>query len=122
MNFNDTLRFAMFEVQGSSGYSLKRDRPYDGQVHTDNGIRGKTLIEGLTMRDIVDCIVLGLLDVGGIEKEHPVHDDIYSIDLQEIDPGAMIQNTMCHVEKMMGIFPNVPKLHYKSNKAEEEGE
>lgn len=108
--FNQALKWAFSEIQGSSALSLDRNRPYDGQPHTDIGERGKTLVEGLTMRDVADCVVLGFLACGGIDREVPVHDDIYSIDLEKIDPGAVIQNAVCNIEKMMGIFPNVPKL------------
>lgn len=105
------IRHAMAEVQGSSALRMDRDRPYDGQPHTDNGIRGKTLVHGLTMRDISDCFVKGLLDAGGIEvNEHTIHDDIYRLDLDDIDPGAAIQNAMCWIERYMGIYPNIPKL------------
>ena len=108
--FNKTLEWAFYEIQGSSGLSLDRSRPYDGQAHTDNGERGKQLVEGLTMRDVADCIVRGFLDCGGIDRECPIHDDIYSLDLDNIDPGAVIQNACCHIERYMGIFPNVPEL------------
>lgn len=110
--FMKTLKWVMLEMQGSSAYSLDRNRPYDGQSHTDSGKRGETLVSGLTMRDVSDCIVLGFLSCAGMdERECPLHDDIYSIpDLNELDPGAIIQNAMCNVEKMMGIYPNVPGL------------
>jgi hypothetical protein len=112
------LRFAFKEIQGSSAFSLDRDRPYDGRPHTGCGTRGKTLVSGLTMRDVSDCIVRGFLaasaldrrEAGIPEHENPCLDDIYQIDLAKIDPGAVIQCAMCEVEKMMGIFPNVPKL------------
>jgi hypothetical protein len=108
--FNKMMKWAMAEIQGSSAYSLERDRPYDGQPHTDQGERGKQLVAGLTMRDVADCMVLGFLDAAGIERERPIRDDIYTIDLPDIDPGAVIQNALCHIEKMMGIYPNVPGL------------
>jgi hypothetical protein len=104
------IRHGMAEVQGASALSLDRNRPYDGQPHTDQGERGKTLVAGLSMRDVSDCIVRGFLDAAGIEREVPIHDDIYNVELGEIDPGAVIQSAMCHVERMMGIFPNVPQL------------
>ncbi len=98
----------MNECQGSTAYSLEKDRAYDGQSHTHNGIRGKEMVKGLTVRDITDCIVKGFLDASGGIPLNPVHDDIYNIDLSKRDPGAIIQNTVCHIEKMMGIFPNLP--------------
>ena len=110
MDLNKEMEFAFKEIQGASAFSLDRDRAYDGQSHTDNGTRGKEFIKGITMRDMSDCIVLAMIGIGGVETENPIHDDIYKADLNDIDPGALIQNVMINVEKMMGIYPNVPKL------------
>jgi hypothetical protein len=113
--FHRELCFAFKEIQGASAFSLDRNRPYDGQPHTDCGIRGKTIVSGLTMRDVADCIVRGFLaasicEAGIPERENPCRDDIYQIDLAKISPGAVIQCSICEVEKMMGIYPNVPKV------------
>ena len=109
--FNSVLKWAFADIQGSGAYSLERARPYDGQPHTDGGTRGKTLVEGLTMRDVADCVVHAFLSCAGMERECPIRDDLYSIpDLNELDPGAVVQNVTCQIEKMMGIFPNVPDL------------
>jgi len=109
-DLNKALRWAFAEAQGSSAYSLDRNRPYDGQSHTDCGERGKALVEGLTMRDVADCIVQAFLTCADMEREYPIRDDLYSIpDLNEIDPGAIIKNTICNIEKMMNIYPNIPK-------------
>ncbi len=93
----------------------RRDRPYDGQAHTDDGIRGKTLVEGLTMRDVCDCMAMGLLDASGIEPLQEAVDegvwtynDLYQ--LEDFDPVAAIQCMACRIEMMMGIYPNVPKI------------
>lgn len=115
--FNQMLSWAFSDLQGSSAISLERDRLYDGQPHTGQGERGKTLVVGLAMRDISDCIVRGFLDAAGIERGLPIHDDIYTIDLPDLDPGAVIQNALCHVEKMMGIYPNVPELKGETHDA-----
>lgn len=110
-NIISKIEFAMFDIQCSSGYSLDRARPYDGQPHTDQGERGKAIVVGLTMRDVSDCMVRGFLDAAGKgDTKNPVHDDIYNIDNDKIDFGAVIQNSMCWIEKYMEIFPNVPKL------------
>lgn len=101
------IAWAMVDAQGSSALSLERDRPYDGQPHTDQGKRGQQIVVGLTMRDVADCMVRGFLDAAGVEREVPIHDDLYNIDLNEIDPGAVIQNAVCWVERYMGIFPNL---------------
>jgi hypothetical protein len=129
-----------------------RDRPYDGQPHTDQGERGKTLVNGLTIRDVIDCVVMGFLTsqitkdgeflkcwdfTSGEEKctpteyllgklnEKPVkswylsskvklgtwcYNDLCSIS-EDYDPIAVLQNTACEIEKMMGIYPNVEKLN-----------
>jgi len=116
--FSKELDWAFAEIQGSSSYSLDRNRPYNGQSHTTQGERGKQMVSGLTMRDISDCIVLSFLTCGDIHRENPIHDDMYTIDLKNIDPGAVIKNASCNIEKMMGIYPNVPPLKYE-NKPEE---
>jgi len=115
--FGKSLRWAFVEVQGSGAYSLNRNRPYDAQPHTDGGARGRQEVHGITMRDVSDCIVLAFLSCAGIERECPIRDDLYSIpDLNKLDPGAIIQAAMCNIEKVMGIYPNVPKLKCNSDK------
>jgi len=129
-NFKKKLAFNLWSTHSSSDYRNDRKRPYNGQEHTDEGKRGKTKIKGLTMRDISDCIVQGFLAASGdinlqdktveIDEEFKNtqyanknswrYQDIYKIDLSQIDPGAVIQNTLCFIEFMMGIYPNVPEL------------
>ena len=92
--------------------TLNRDRPYNGQPHTDEGIRGSTMVEGLTMRDIKDCFVIGAFRSTG----KPVEDyprNIFGIDWADIDPLAVCQNMLCAIEERMGIYPNVPKLTWE---------
>lgn len=36
--------------------------------------------------------------------------DVYKLDFTQIDPLAVGQNLTCEIERMMGIFPNVPKI------------
>lgn len=87
---------------------LDRDRPYDGQMHTDMGERGKTLVEGLTMRDIRDCYIRACYDASGLSPEEwpgSVHD----LPWDDMDPIAVVQNLNCWIEKYMGIYPNVPQ-------------
>lgn len=108
--FFKDIKWAFAEAQGSGAYSLDRDRPYDGQAHTDGGVRGKTLVEGLTMRDVADCVVRSFLICAGMKRECPIHDDLYSIpDLNELDPGAVVSCVTNEIEKMMGIYPNIPR-------------
>ena len=99
--------------------SMDRNRPYSGQEHTDQGKRGKTLVEGLTMRDICDCFIRGVMLASGHvvpnkyneackgEKAHLDSNDLFGFDLDKIDPLAASQNMSCEIEKMMGIYPNV---------------
>lgn len=95
-----------------------RNRPYNGQPHTDQGERGKTLVSGLTMRDVVDCLkrAFALSTHHLNPKEYAIADkggldfSLYDLDLSDFDPGAVGQNLTCEIERMMGIFPNVPGL------------
>jgi len=109
-DFINDLKWAFAECRGSTAYSMDRNRPYDGQPHTGSGKRGKTIVAGLTMRDVADCIVIGFLEAAGIERKYPIWDDVYKIELDDIDPIAVVQNAMCNIEKMMDIYPNIPKL------------
>lgn len=36
--------------------------------------------------------------------------DLYGWDWNQLDPMAVFQNFSCEVERIMGIFPNVPAL------------
>jgi hypothetical protein len=88
---------------------LGRDRPYNGQPHTDEGVRGATEVRGLTMRDVKDCFVIGAFESSGLPAdEYPPN--IYGLDWNHLDPMAVVQNMLCNVEKRMGIYPNVPPL------------
>ena len=102
-----------------------RNRPYNGQLHTDFGEREKTLVKGLTMRDISDCIAQGFLAASHdsslqdktsamcpeekwYHKNNWEYNDLYKIKM-DIDPMAVIQNALCYIEAYMGIFPNIGK-------------
>jgi len=155
-DFEANLLLALNTVGGCTDYRNDRERPYDGQEHTCLGARGKQLVEGLTMRDISDCIVKGFLLGAGkyscissieewdknwtykgddqfgdgifepssemlerLKKNEFVADkvkvgiwrymDVYDIE-DDFDPLAVKDCIMCEIEKMMGIFPNVPKI------------
>ena len=88
---------------------MDRSRPYTGQSHTDEGERGKTLVEGLTMRDVADCMVVGFLEASGSYPDNPTRGDMYKVK-ENPSPGALISCVMCNIEKSMGIYPNVPEL------------
>lgn len=131
-NFKDDLAFNIWSMQSCTDFRNDRERPYDGQPWTDQGERGKQEVKGLTMRDICDCLVKGFL-LSSVDDEQDVIDyaldksereellsekvqkntwryqDIYKVNLSKVDPGAVINNLSCEIEKMMGIFPNIKK-------------
>jgi len=92
--FDHTL---VFEDRTDLAMQAHRERPYIGQPHTLHGIRGKTQVRNITMRDIADCIARGL--VQSLRPE----------DKWDFDEHAMIQNALINIEKMMGIYPNIKK-------------
>ncbi len=88
--------------------TLDRQRPYDGQLWTDTGERGKTEIKGITFRDLRDCFIRACYDSSSMEaKDYPK--SVHNLDWEHIDIIAVCQNMACWVEKYMGIFPNLPK-------------
>ena len=118
---------------GWHDHSMRRDRSYSGQPHTDTGTRGATEIRGITFRDLRDCFVRayimshGYYKPGTLERVEPnatlideagkgeaaclSEHDIYGLS-GGIDPMAFCQNLGCEVERAMGIFPNVPPLTF----------
>lgn len=152
-DFKDKFGFEMWSQHSSSDYRNDRERPYNGQMHTDEGLRGKQEVRGLTMRDISDCFIKGLLEASVSDKyleadtflkcwdystepatptpfllEHQDEpdfvstkvstgtwrtQDVYKVNLEKIDPLAVAINMTNHIEKMMGIFPNVEPLQDK---------
>ncbi len=105
---------------------MRRDRPYNGQPHTDVGARGATEIKGITFRDLRDCFIramllssfeispAGLYDEAN-KGEHATlcENDLYGWDLNKLDPMAIAKNLSCEIERIMGIYPNVPELQCK---------
>jgi hypothetical protein len=150
-NFEEQIQAAIADI-GKKNVLATRDRPYDGQPQTAMGGRGKTLAQGLTMRDISDCFVKGLLlaqppsegdflecwdfstgeavatpyllakiaemptPSGYLARKAELnlwtYGDVYHIS-EDYDPLAAIQNAMCEIEKMMGIYPNVSLLEHE---------
>jgi len=117
---------------GFNDHNMRRDRPYNGQPHTDTGIRGATEIKCITFRDLLDCFIRAvLLSTGGEhypdaklkDKMRALYDeakkgenaalcenDLFGFNLDLLDPVAICQNLCCEAERVMGIFPNVPAL------------
>lgn len=100
-----------------------RNRPFAGPPHMWSGARGNVEVTGLTMRDIQDCIVQGIISSSPnpqqqikafpltiTESVYHTGDweylDIYE-ETSELDLGAVIQNTLCYIEDYMGNYPNV---------------
>jgi hypothetical protein len=114
---------------GMNDMNMDRDRPYIGQEHTMMGKRGETEIKGITFRDMRDCFIRAAFlcaneqfqelyeeaDKG--ESAALCENDMYKLDWNELDPMAICQNLACEIERIMGIFPNVPSL--KENPEEE---
>ncbi len=117
-------------IESMSDFTTDPERPFTGQWHTDQGERGKTEVQGIRFRDLADCIVKAFIDSANgdtedkqlrdelylrVEDNTLNYNDLYKLDLSEVDPIALIQNTICRVEKLMGIYPNIPKRHHGCN-------
>lgn len=109
--------------------NMQSDRPYSGQPHTIDGIRGSQLINGITMRDIRDAYIRAVIISHPCYKEGTLNllepnytlnneakkgpnacicgNDLFTLK-GNADPIAIIQNLTCELEKLMGIFPNIP--------------
>jgi hypothetical protein len=113
---------------GWNDCSMSRARPYTGQPHTCTGIRGSAKIEGITFRDLRDAYIRAYcLSAGGADESNmPYYNeaqkgekaalceaDIFNLK-GDVDPIAVVQNLGCELEKLMGTYPNVPKLEQKS--------
>lgn len=105
------------DVEPLEHSKMCRDRPYDGQDHTDYGVRGRYLVSDITFRDLRDCYVRAVcLSTGpGDWYDEAVkgdaadlcESDLFKLNWNHIDPVAVAQNLSCEVERMMGIFPNI---------------
>lgn len=109
------------EDLGLNDRNMHRDRPYNGPPHTDTGARGATEIRGITFRDLRDCCIRAMfLSAHGLVPEALYHEakkgeaaalsenDVYKWDLSRIDLIAVARNISIEVEKLMGIYPNIP--------------
>lgn len=108
-----------------TNHNMQRDRPYSGQPHTHEGIRGATEIRGVTFRDLRDCYIRAMCLSMGVENtahyaearkgEMAVlcENDVYELAGTK-DPMAVVQNLACELERLMGIYPNVPGLRPKA--------
>jgi len=107
---------------------ILKDVMHDPQPHTMLGIRGQQEIK-LKKIHIAECFLRGMLEGGtyynldkngkltnriDVEKleYHHLIDIIYEVEwMKDFDPVAIIQCAGCHLEKVLGIYPNVPKLN-----------
>lgn len=120
---------------GFHDHNMRRDRPYNGQPHTDTGQRGATEVKGVTFRDLRDCFIRAYcLSLGAAhESNMPYYNeakkgegaalcenDLYALK-GEPDLMAVFQNFSCEVERLMGIFPNVPPLDFSHGDVEKSG-
>lgn len=133
-DFEQQLNFALNTDGSSSDYENSRDRPYNGQPWTTNGIRGQQEVKGVTMRDIKDCLIQSFLVC--VDPDNPEQSqlankvfeisddphigkgtkyaakgtwrtqDVYKVDLSKVNPIAVAQNLGCFIEHYMGIYPN----------------
>lgn len=85
---------------------LNRNRPYNGQRHTDDGERGKQEVHGITIRDVRDCLILAFYDSAEIDRRHPPK-SVEDLPLDKMSLEAISQNMCCWIERYMGIFPNI---------------
>lgn len=81
------------------------------QPHTFLGLRGDTTLGDtqdhapLTYRDVYEAVLVGLNRSG----MQPDDGDVYKLDLPDIDPVAVAQNTCVVLEERAGIYPNINK-------------
>ena len=98
-------------IEGLPNISIKdvldRNRPYNGQPWTDTGERGRTMVQGLTVRDIRDCLILAFYD--SVPPNHDRSCPLEDLPLAEMSLEAISQNLSCWLERYMGIFPNLPE-------------
>lgn len=111
IGMDDLARIMEGLCPSSLAAHLDRDRPYDGQPHTDTGERGATEIHGVTFRDLRDCFVRACYEASGLSiREWP--GSVYDLPWADMDILAVAQNLGCNVEKYMGIYPNIPGLSF----------
>ena len=109
---------------------MLNDLSHEPQPHTTLGKRGQQEIK-LKEIQIAECFLRGMLDGGthynltkdgkltnNIESEkleyHHLIDLIYKVDwIENFDPVAIVQCAGCHLEKVLGIYPNIDKLEDK---------
>lgn len=109
---------------GYNEHNMRRDRPYNGQPHTNAGERGATEIKGITFRDLRDAYIRARCLSAGVDNPAQYHEankgedavlcenDVYALK-GGVDEMAVCQNLCIEIEKLMGIYPNVPRLRQR---------
>ena len=110
-----------------------------GQPHTILGERGQQEMK-LKEIQICECFLRGMLEGGtyywfdkdGNELDrvrpeildyHHLIDLIFKVKWREnFDPVAIVQCAGCHLEKVLGIYPNVPKIYHIDDEKEQKNE
>lgn len=105
---------------GLDNRDMHRDRAYTGQDHTFTGERGQFEVCNVSFRDLRDAFIRGTFMSAYNQSPELYHEanlgeegllsqnDLYTINLGEIDPYSIFTNMACEIEKMMGIYPNIP--------------
>lgn len=78
-------------------FMSSRARAYAGQSHTAFGARGQTEVTGVTMRDVGDAVTTTFARFEA--KRHRGN----------VDSDALAMEVLLLIEKMMGIYPNLPE-------------
>lgn len=73
----------------------------------------------VTMRDVYDSVVVGLLYAAGVthNQQKSAGFDPHDVDLSEVDISAVAQNACCEMERRLGIYPNVHTSEIPGNRA-----
>lgn len=87
-----------FDDEAEEAFKKGCERPFNGQPHTFCGVRGSTMIERVNVRTIGDAVATILH-----RFEARTHTNL------DMDTEAIAQNVCILIEKMMGIFPNLPE-------------
>lgn len=92
-DFMEQLNFEMWSTQSSSDTRNDRNRPYDGQSHTDDGVRGQQIVSGLTMRDIKDCLIMAMIESAPCDKMMEEGEFMKCWDFSECKSGGKAKPT-----------------------------
>lgn len=87
-----------FDDEAEVAFKKGLERPFNGQPHTFCGVRGSTVIERVRVRDIGDAVATIIH-----RYEERTHTNL------DMDTEAAAQEVCLLVEKMMGIYPNLPE-------------